>query len=767
MSIIFRFRASSAVCCLAVALALVACSEDPQTAARRYVESGDAYTRQRQLKEAIIEYRSALKATPDAADVRYKLGRAYEDSGDPVAAYREYARAADLDPSNVDAQMRAGTILLVGREYEAARTRAELALRADPRHAPAHILLGNAMAGLNETTSALRQIEQAINLDPTYAPAWTALGAVTFIGGRREEAAQAFQKAVELAPKSVDARLALANYQWAKGQTVETEKTLKTALQLGPENESAHRALALLYVTTRRAPEAEPHFRALAINPAGKLALADYFMGIGRNADALAVLADIEKTAEKADSRAARLRTASIHYGADKKREAHEIVDRLLHERPRYAEARTAKARMLLSDGAPPAEALVQAREAVKADPNLPNAQYTLGLAALAARNTDEAERAFEESARLSPRAAAAQLQLAKIRLARGDTAAAVSAAELAVRQSPTDAGAAVLLAQSLRAQGNLDRAGRELTRRLSNNPDSVPLHLEMGWLALQRKDPGAARESFQQAIRVSPSAHDARAGLVAADLAERKFDAARERIARWRQNDPADQRLGVLAAKVEIADGDMPAAERVLTDVVAADASQLEAYELLGRTLATQGKVDQAMKQYEAMAQRWPASASGARTMIAMLHEARKDRATARSTYEQILAADPKAGVAANNLAWIYAEEGRLDEALRLGLVARDTLRRRPEADDTLGWVYLRKGMALDAIAAFERARERSPRNPVYHYHLGLAYVKSGDKDRARGAFARALELRQDFAGADDARTQIASLGDAATPAR
>jgi tetratricopeptide (TPR) repeat protein len=122
---------------------------------------------------------------------------------------------------------------------------------------------------------------------------------------------------------------------------------------------------------------------------------------------------------------------------------------------------------------------------------------------------------------------------------------------------------------------------------------------------------------------------------------------------------------------------------------------------------------------------------------------------------------------VAANNLAWIYAEDGKLDEALRLGLIAQDALRRRPEADDTVGWIYLQKGQPVEAVAAFERARERAPQNPLYHYHLGLAYVKTGDQDRARLAFARALELRSDFAGADDARARIASMAEATTASK
>ena len=141
-------------------------------------------------------------------------------------------------------------------------------------------------------------------------------------------------------------------------------------------------------------------------------------MGVGRNAEAVKLLQELQQSPEKTDAREARLRIASIEYGAGRKAEAHRIVDELIAERPRYAEARTAKARMLLSDGAPASEAVAQAREAVKADPNLPAAHYTLGLAAFADRNLDEAAKAFEEAVKLSPQAAAARMQLARVKLA-------------------------------------------------------------------------------------------------------------------------------------------------------------------------------------------------------------------------------------------------------------------------------------------------------------------------------------------------------------
>ena len=99
----------------------------------QHVRQGDAYLTQGKLKEAIIEYRNAVKTLPESADAHYKLARAYSKADDPEKAYQSYIRAADLDPSRVDAHISAGVIVLGAGEYQQARALAERALKADPR----------------------------------------------------------------------------------------------------------------------------------------------------------------------------------------------------------------------------------------------------------------------------------------------------------------------------------------------------------------------------------------------------------------------------------------------------------------------------------------------------------------------------------------------------------------------------------------------------------------------------------------------------------
>jgi Flp pilus assembly protein TadD len=78
----------------------------------------------------------------------------------------------------------------------------------------------------------------------------------------------------------------------------------------------------------------------------------------------------------------------------------------------------------------------------------------------------------------------------------------------------------------------------------------------------------------------------------------------------------------------------------------------------------------------------------------------------------------------------------------------------------DTHGWVMFKLGQYAEALPVLERAVERSPDSKVIRYHLAMAQLKSGQRDKARENLETALTGKATFAGADEARTTLASLG-------
>jgi len=263
---------------------------------------------------------------------------------------------------------------------------------------------------------------------------------------------------------------------------------------------------------------------------------------------------------------------------------------------------------------------------------------------------------------------------------------------------------------------------------------------VQNGLLAAQQKKPAAARASFNRALELEPSSIDALAGTVGLDVDARDFASARARVDRRVSEDGSNPALLLLAARVYVASNDPAGAERLLKRAIEVDATFLPAYGLMAQLYVRQGKLESARQEFDRLAERQskpvaPLTAAG------MLLQAEGNVKEARVRYERAVAVDPKASVAANNLAWIIAETGGdLNQALQLAQTATSTSPDVPEMMDTLGWIYYKKDLASLAIPLFARSAEKQPANATYHYHLGLAYSHTGEPAKAKAAFDRAL---------------------------
>ena len=197
-----------------------------------------------------------------------------------------------------------------------------------------------------------------------------------------------------------------------------------------------------------------------------------------------------------------------------------------------------------------------------------------------------------------------------------------------------------------------------------------------------------------------------------------------------------------VLAARTWASTGDHAKAEEFLRRAIDADASNFEAYALLAQLYVSQKRLDEALAEYDRLAARQPGS-SGPATLAGMILQAQGKEDEARKRYEAVVEKDPRAAVASNNLAWMYASRGeQLDRALQLAQAAKAELPDHPEVNDTLAYVYIKKQLGSLAIPLLRLAVEKQPDDPSFHYHLGLAYSQTGDKAAARKALEAGAEV-------------------------
>jgi tetratricopeptide (TPR) repeat protein len=737
------------------AVLLVGCSGNPEVRKQRFLESGDQYFKGGKFREAAIEYRNAVQIDERFGAARLGLARSQERLGDLPRALAEYIRAADLLPDDREVQLKAGTYLLTARRFDEAKARAEAVLQADARNVEAQVLLGNALAGLRNLDQAITEIEEAIRIDPLRGATYTSLGMLEMNRGRAEAAEKAFKRTVELAPGWVPGHLALANHAWATGKMADAEQSLGKALALEPRNPVTNRAFAVFYITTDRADMAEPYIKTLAASGAAPFALADFYLLRNRPASAIPELQNLRERDRTASEAGRRLAQAYAMRGdfADASR----VVDELLQKNDRDAASLLLKGQLLAQQGKRD-EAFATLLTASQVDPNSAQLQFALARSHAARGDLDQARQAYTEVLRLNPRAASAQAELARLDLASGRVKASVQLAREAVRNEPANLNAQVALIRSVLASNDAAGAKSVLDPLLAAHPKEPVLHVQQGLILSALKDAAGARRAFTRALELNPVQVEATSGLAALDTTSGDFAAARSRIETALKAQPNNPELLLVAARNHAAAKDLVAAEQALKKALELEPALLAGYTMLGQLYLSQGRLADARREFEALADRH-AKPVAALTMLGIIAEMERNAPKAQEHFERAVELDPRAAIAANNLAWLYAEKGdRLDYALQLAQTAVQVLPKAGEAHDTLGWVYFKRNTAGPSIAAFRQAISLSPKNASYHYHLGLAYSLGEEPEHARTSFSQALSLSGGKAPwAADARQKLA----------
>ncbi len=130
-----------------------------------------------------------------------------------------------------------------------------------------------------------------------------------------------------------------------------------------------------------------------------------------------------------------------------------------------------------------------------------------------------------------------------------------------------------------------------------------------------------------------------------------------------------------------------------------------------------------------------------------------------------------PDSPIAANNLAWLLAEnQGNLDEALQLAQKSVNQIHNSAGFYDTLGWVYFKKGLYTPAVEQLKKAvaldeadaqRAGKAANSAYRLRLGTAFASSGDKTSARREVENSLQNEGNLSRKDaqEAKILLANL--------
>lgn len=152
-----------------------------------------------------------------------------------------------------------------------------------------------------------------------------------------------------------------------------------------------------------------------------------------------------------------------------------------------------------------PSSAVNEFKRAIKLDPFYGQAYMLLGLAQMQLQQWTDAQWAFEEAAKVEPGNAKAYLGAGSALNQQKNYAAAQKALQESLEIRPDSAEAHYELARTLWAMGKWQEAEPHVQKAIEINKDYAGPHALLGNIDIQREDPEAALNEFQEYLRLDP----------------------------------------------------------------------------------------------------------------------------------------------------------------------------------------------------------------------------------------------------------------------
>ncbi len=721
------------------------------------------FVAKQQFPEALTAYEQVVKLDPQDDEAYYQLALLYLRSGkaeDMDLGHQALLKVVKLKGSRVDAHMQLAYLYLLAEQPAKAGLHADAILAAEPTHPDGHLIRGLSLVREGRLEKGIAELRKAIESDPTRHGAYLELARTYAQHGNFPEAEGVLRNSLQIDPQFVETLTALGDVLAAAGKESEAVQEYQRGLEVDRNSGLLYFKLAGISQKQRRFSEAEGLYRqwteVLPNDAQAHISLAQFYRSTGRMKEAESSY----QRARQVDSSSHIAQEALITFYLETNRlkEAGLEIDALLKQKPTHTAGRILQARLILEKG-DTQNALSLLQEVARQAPKLAAIHQYLGIVWARQHNLPEAVAALKEAQRLAPNSSDIRTNLAQVYLAQGSFSLAIKEGEAAIELNPKNVSALRVLADAHLLAGDARRAKDVLREMLALLPDDPIVHHRLGVVSRTQHRPAEALAHFEQAFDKDPKLVEALDQIVAVLVSQGKVPQARERVGREVARNSRDPRLLNLLGRVLVQSRNFAEAEAMFKKAMALDGTMLPTYANLGDLYARQGKVEEAIGEFEMIVAKRPQHLS-ALMILGMLHEQRKDYARAMAKYEEALRVDATFAPAANNLAWILIEsDGDKERALSYAEAARRAMPGDPYIGDTLGWIYYHKQMYAKSANLLKESVDQLPEHPLFLYHYGMAQYANKNSAEAKKSLAKFLSLSPDNPSAPKAKEALAAL--------
>lgn len=759
--------------------ALGGCSKDNQDEVNALIENARTFMAQNKPETALVEYNNALQLDPDNDVALFEIAEVYIVLERLESAIRYYKLSASANPGKILPRLRLAQIYLQTDQVFEARAEVSKALEISPNSLEAYHILSGIQIQERDLNAAVDTLIKAAVINEQDVKTQISLAQLYLVQNRVPEALEIFSKAMVIDPSEREAYMGVIRIYARKRQFDKVESLFKEIINT-PGNKSAkYTDFARFYEGRKKFELAEEKYqKAMVEEPDGVLPaihLAEFYTRRNRMDPAVAVLKNLLIKKKSVALVKTALSQVYLHFGLIQR--AQVLVDEVLAADSNYVEALFQKGKILVTRK-DYKQALDYFDRVIAINRIDAEAYYYRGLcisekgasdrpeqkifraAAGLLNEPDEFEKNQEKGNYLAailvdPELVEPRIKLAEMYIEENNLVKAKEQLEEIFKRQAPNRKIMSLIAGIHILEGRPKEAETLLKIIIQQNPEYIPAYIRLGVLyrsgGYHRQALAYLKEAFKKNTK--------QIGLVGIMtdilIQEKKFDDALMLVKEYTSMDGGDYAAyyEYLLGEIVLKKGDADKAQIHFRKAVELKPDYIDPHMQIAVYYNSQRQFNRSLEHYMVVEKINPLFIP-ALMNIAVIFDREERLDQAEIYYRKVLEIDPQHIAAANNLSFILSEKpGTLEEAFRLAKIARNKRPKDPNVLDTMGWVFYQKGNFLSARSELEESLKINPDSALASFHLGMTLYRIKEYEKARAYLKTALELDDNFRGADLAR--------------